>query len=156
MYFMIGLFKMAVCWLGVSHDPIPPPTAPAAPEQSIARGKEAASGEVPETKISDWTPLFEYCDTRFRSTPLEQLLTTAYMFRLPILKQMPAVLLPNAKLIPFPIEISSENKRKKHSGSDEDRIDRDVIAWEFFRQLTSRRLDPIGEERPLIGFGSWL
>jgi hypothetical protein len=72
------------------------------------------------------------------------------MFRLPILKQMPAVLLSNAKLIPFlsslPIEISSENKRKKHSGSGEDRIDRDVIAWEFFRQLTSPRLDPIGEE----------
>jgi hypothetical protein len=119
-------------------------------ELSIARGKEAASGKPPETKISDWTPLFEYCDARFKSTPLEQLLITAYMFRLPILKQMPAVLLTNAKLVPFlsslPIEVSSKKKWQDDSKSDEDGIDRDVIAWEFFRQLTSPRLDPIDEE----------
>jgi hypothetical protein len=119
-------------------------------ELSIARAKEAASGKYPETKISDWTRLFEYCDARFKSTPLEQLLTTAYMFRLPILKQMPTVLLTNARLVPFlsslPIEIASKNAIECSRRRGEDRIDRDVIAWEFFRQLTSPRLDPIGEE----------
>jgi hypothetical protein len=117
-------------------------------EESIALGKELAGGKIPENKIADWNPLFEYCDARFKSTPLEQLLTTAYMFRLPILKNMPSVLLTNAKLVPFlsslPIAISSDLKDKDDGKQNNGGIDRDVIAWEFFRQLTSPVIAQLG------------
>ena len=119
-------------------------------EESIAFKQSLATGKIPEKKISDWSPLFEYCDTRFKSTPLEQLLTIAYMFRAPMLRGMPGVLLTNGKLIPFlsslPIQMSRGKEHKEDIEPDEDGIDRDVIAWEFFRQLTSPRLDPVSAE----------
>jgi hypothetical protein len=119
-------------------------------EEEIAFKQSLATEKTPEKKISDWFPLFEYCDARFKSAPLEQLLTTSYMFRLSVLRDIPGLLLTNAKLVPFlsslPIQMSRGKEHKEDVEPDEDGIDRDVIAWEFFRQLTSPRLDPLSGE----------
>jgi len=113
-------------------------------EEMMALGAERfGSTEVPKPVQVDWSALYAYCEERFGSTELETLLATAYMFRLPILKATPAVLLSNPKLVNF---LTSLPLKAKRGGEDAAvHIDLDVIAWEFFRQLISPRVDPLDE-----------
>jgi hypothetical protein len=65
------------------------------------------------------------------------------MFRLPILTEIPDVLLSNPNLVAFlsslPVEIKRSNDKEKTS------IDLDVVGWEFFRQLLSPKTDPLDD-----------
>lgn len=89
----------------------------------------------------DWRPLYEYCDGLFRNLELNQLLSVTYMFRVRGIGLIPSCLLSNPRLIDFlealPIEEESESKDRWRDTSH------DTVAWEFFRQLLSPRLDPL-------------
>lgn len=104
-------------------------------------GKEAAIKGIHKRAQVDWRALYEYCDTLFRPAELDQLLTTAYMFRLPILQVLPSVLLTNPRMIDFLASLPVDAKRKEDRESME--VELDVVAWEFFRQLVSPVLDPL-------------
>src|SRR5437870_4748940 len=112
------------------------------PEQMMAFGAERfRSGKAPDPIQVDWTARYGYCNERFQSAELEALLATAYMFRFPILKDSPAILLTNPNLVRFLASLPLEVKRA--GGAAAPNIDFDVVAWEFFRQLMSPRLDPL-------------
>jgi len=109
----------------------------------IKLGQEQAKNpKAPENLIKDfeWSPVFEYCNDLFAKTPLPELLTRAYMFRIPMLHDTNEFLLSNNSLISFlaslPVSNASPNP-------DNNKIDSDVVAWEFFRQLVSPYIDPL-------------
>lgn len=106
--------------------------------------KQAGSEAAQERAQVDWGALYEYCEALFRPAELEDLFTTAYMFRLPILKAVPSVLLSNPNLIRFLSSLPVDAKRKADKDAVE--VDLDVVAWEFFRQLVSPILDPLDNE----------
>lgn len=115
------------------------------PEQMMALGAERfLSASAPEPIQVDWTALYGYCNERFHSDELDALLATAYMFRFPILKASPAVLLSNPSLVRFLASLPLEAKRA--GAGPATNLDFDVVAWEFFRQLVSPRLDPLDAE----------
>jgi hypothetical protein len=115
------------------------------PEQMFALGAEAArSGNARKPVQLDWTALYAFCNERFHSAELEALLATAYMFRLPILRAVPTILLSNPNLVRFLASLPVEANRA--GGATEPNIHFDVVAWEFFRQLVSPRLDPLNAE----------
>jgi len=113
------------------------------PEQLMALGVERSRDGVPEPVDVDWTALYAYCNERFHSAEIEALFATAYMFRLPMLKAAPAVLLSNPNLVSFLASLPLESKRDDAVAAAG--VDSDVIAWEFFRQLISPHLDPLDE-----------
>ncbi len=88
----------------------------------------------------DIEALFEYCGRLFHTEPLDHLLAKAYLLRLPI--RWPRVLLTNERLFIFLCNLPVETE-----AANTDSIDRDVIAWEVFRHIVSRRLDPLDSER---------
>ncbi|MBM3254019.1 MAG: hypothetical protein FJZ16_07195 [Candidatus Omnitrophica bacterium] len=92
----------------------------------------------------DVEELYKYCGELLKEEAIPSLLTRGYLLRLKILsdaKNCP-ILLSNERLIKFleklPIDTEVVPDRN---------IDFDVIAWEFFRQLVSPRLDPLNAER---------
>ena len=113
-------------------------------EELTEIGKRAAVEGVHERAQVDWRALYEYCDALFRPVELDELLTTAYLFRLPILQALPSVLLTNSNLIDFLASLPVEAKRKNDRGAAE--VELDVVAWEFFRQLVSPVLDPLDKD----------
>ena len=111
------------------------------PDELFASGARAFSeSNSRPTKSVDWRCLYEYCDARFRDGDLRTILMTSYMFRLPFLRAMPAVLLSNPRLVDF---LSSLPVEERHPDQHVRAIDGDVISWEFFRQLLSPRTDPL-------------
>ena len=96
-----------------------------------------------EPRQIDWQALYEYVDKLFSSKELKVLLTTTYMFRVPILNAIPAVLLSNPNMVEFlsslPVKVKRSNDNEKMS------IDLDVVGWEFFRQLLSPKTDPLDD-----------
>lgn len=116
-------------------------------EEIIALGAEAGRlKSLPQQVQVDWGTLFEYCGALFKDAELSSLLATAYMFRIPILKDMPAILLSNHKIVRLLGSLPFQVKPVPGEKSTED-IDFDVVAWEFFRQLVSPRVDPIDEKQ---------
>lgn len=113
-------------------------------EELTEIGKRAAVEGVQERGQVDWRELYEYCDALFRPVELDELLTTAYLFRLPFLQALPSVLLTNSKLIDFLASLPVDAKRKDDLGASE--VELDVVAWEFFRQLVSPVLDPLDKD----------
>jgi hypothetical protein len=114
------------------------------PEELAALGATAArQASPPPLRSVDWQKLYEYCDLLFGRISLEEILTTTYMFRLPILAKMPKILLSNPKMVPFLASLPFESTHDHTPGKP---IDLDVVAWEFFRQLTSPSIDPISEK----------
>lgn len=119
-------------------------------EQSIELGKRAAQRHMLADgdgviEDFDWRPVLNYCDGLFGKQSLSELLVQAYMFRVPILRDSPSVLLSNPNLIRFlaslPITANEDG------GEQPVRIADDVIAWEFFRQLVSMEIDPLDPNR---------
>lgn len=111
-------------------------------------GMETARGQEGELRLRrdfDWGPVYAYCDELFGKHSLPDLLTRAYMFRVPILQQSNEFILSNERLIHF---LASLPVSHDPSGSDpcgQDTLD--VIAWEFFRQLLSPYLDPLNDSK---------
>lgn len=115
-------------------------------EETVALGKAMAEGAGPTTVTDvDWSPLYAYCGELFSRRSLEQLLTTAYMFRMPLLQRLDAILLSNERLVPLlaslPVDAPDTTRAAPTGGL------LDVAAWEFFRQLVSPLLDPLDDTR---------
>ena len=114
-----------------------------ASEELVELGRKAAETyRQPDDLIKDfdWTPVYEYCDELFTRKTLPELLTQSYMFRMPILKDAPTVLLSNHNLVRFlgsmPVSVTKGDRSDL-------KLDTDVIAWEIFRQLVSPVVDPL-------------
>jgi hypothetical protein len=86
----------------------------------------------------DYKKLMNYCDKLFKSNSIEELLISTYFFRLNSLEYFPNILLSNEKLINFLTHLPPPNEGNNNE-SYYDKID--VIAWEIFRQLTSKYLE---------------
>jgi len=116
------------------------------PDELFAMGARAVENDVRPVNV-DWKLLFEYCDERFRSNSVESMLTTAYMFRMCVYESGTMdLMLSNPDLIGFLASLPVEYARVPN-GKTEDSKDLDVVAWEFFRQLVSRQVDPLNEDR---------
>ena len=111
------------------------------PEELVEAGKEIAARGGVTPKSVDWRKLYEYCDRLFGENTLPEILMRTAMFRIPMLQQLKSVFLSNPDLVPFlaslPVEVEPQKANE---------IDLDPIAWEFFRQLTSKHLDPLSAE----------
>ena len=112
-------------------------------------GKEFAkckSEGIEPKKDFDWKPIHDYCNELFTRHTVDQLLTRAYMFRMPILRHSNELFLSNEKLPAFLVSLPV-----KHSGAEADLEDSgeilDVVAWEFFRHLLSNHVDPLAPEK---------
>ena len=105
----------------------------------------ASATEVPQLRTVDWRPLYAYCEELFSSKSLEELLTAAYLLRLPALQLGDSVFLSNDRMIPLltSLSVDGPNRRERPAAADA----WDVAGWEFFRQLVSPRLDPLDKER---------
>jgi len=113
-------------------------------DEMVALGKEMAESKAaPPKKSVDWKALYEYCDKRFGNEELEATLTASYMFRLPMLRQMPSVLLSNPGMISFLSSLPIVPQKESGEGKP---LDMDAIAWEFFRQLLSSKIDPLEKD----------
>lgn len=112
------------------------------PDELFAMGARASQDAVQPVKV-DWKLLFEYCDERFGSNALENMLTTAYMFRMCVYKSGAMdLMLSNPALIQFLASLPVESSRTPN-GESQDSKDLDVVAWEFFRQVVSPQVDPL-------------
>lgn len=117
-------------------------------EPLIQAGMQAARGQKAELRQRldfDWAAVYAYCDELFGKYSLSDLLTRAYMFRVPILQQLDEFMLSNERLINFlaslPVSHDSSGSHPRAQNT------MDVIAWEFFRQLLSPYLDPLNDSR---------
>jgi hypothetical protein len=117
----------------------------ASTEDFIEIGRQAAatSYEVRAVADFDWEYIYQYCDQLFGRTSLSDLLTQAYMFRMPILAGMDEVLLSNGGLLKF---LSHLENVRSHADRHYAGVPTDVIAWEFFRQIVSPYVDPLDEK----------
>jgi hypothetical protein len=119
-------------------------------ESLVNVGKELAERALADDCVPmqsfDWSPIYEYCSHLFSTRNLQELLARAYMFRMPIVNHLPAVLLSNSKLITFlsslPIKLTPDRADLK--------LDADVVAWEFFRQLLSPIVDPLDKGKIVL------
>jgi hypothetical protein len=104
--------------------------------------KKAQSVRCPKDLVKDfdWTPIYEYCNELFTSKTLPELLTQAYMFRMPLLKDASAILLSNPNLVTLLSSLPVSGIKDEQSNA---KLEADVIAWEFFRQLVSPAVDPL-------------
>ncbi len=113
--------------------------------QQLGQKVAAAGKAVPKVEV-DWRKLYLYCDSLFQENELDRLLTTAYMFRMPMLehmvKGMDSLLLSNERLINFLSSLPVQQDSAKAQTSDK-RDPMDCVAWEFFRQLVSPAVDPL-------------
>ena len=98
------------------------------------------------TRDFDWKPIHDYCNDLFTNHTLEQLLTRAYMFRMPLLKHHNELFLSNANLPAFLASLPVEYSISRTDSKDSSEI-LDVGAWEFFRQLLSNHVDPLDPEK---------
>jgi hypothetical protein len=102
---------------------------------------ERAKSEGSQPRQVDWQALYEYVDKLFANKELDEIFTITYMFRLPF--SIPIVLLSNPRLIDFLASLPVEVRRPKYQ---KEPLDLDIIAWEFFRQLISPKIDPLTEQ----------
>ena len=120
-------------------------------EHSFELGKSIARMNLsPNNTIKDfdWKPIKDYCDELFGKYSLHELLAQAYIFRMPILQATPTIMLSNQNLIHLLSSLPVEPSDKVTSESTD--ITRDVIAWEFFRQLLSPTVDPLDANKIIL------
>jgi len=92
----------------------------------------------------DEEALYSYCDKLFAAGKDGELLTAAYLLRLPIVATAMGggarsrVLLTNPRLAPLLSALPTQGAVQPHPEGA-----RDVAAWEIFRQLLSPRIDPL-------------
>ena len=88
--------------------------------------------------------LFNYCSGLFGSEPPSHILAKGYLLRLQLLEAMrdAAILLTNERLVSFIEQLPVQSTADSYEA-----IEDDVIAWEFFRQILSQRIDPLNESR---------
>jgi len=86
--------------------------------------------------------LYDYCGTLLRETSRETLLACGYLLRLRLLEKVGGagrrVLLSNENTVEILTKLPTEN-----TSEDRTVFNRDVIAWEMFRQILSPRMDPL-------------
>ncbi len=117
------------------------------PDFFFELGKKVAQNQKKGIELRndfDWAPIYEYCDELFRKFTLSELLTRAYMFRMPLLMQGDDFMLSNENLLKLLNSFPVENTGKKSSDDMEKKID--IITWEFFRQILSPYVDPLNKK----------
>jgi len=111
-------------------------------------GQEHAKDGKEGLKLSrdfNWEPIHAYIGELFEQNSLLDLLTRAYMFRIPMLCQAFGFMLSNERLIKFLASLPVIHEVEKENRDYE--ITTDVIAWEFFRQLLSGYVDPLDSSK---------
>jgi hypothetical protein len=91
--------------------------------------------------------LFDYCDYLFNAEPIDKLLAKSYILRLQVLRKLPAntsVLITN---LPIWSQLLNDNVINNEKSLYNEGIDRDVIAWEIFKNIISPKLDPLDKEK---------
>ncbi len=104
------------------------------------RPTRSADKGIQLRKDFNWKEIHDYCNELFTRYTLSQLLVRAYMFRMPLLRQSPELYLSNERLPAFLASLPVTPAPTK-ANLENDILD--VIAWEFFRQLVSRLIDPL-------------
>jgi hypothetical protein len=112
-------------------------------------GKERASrldsyDPIPIDFDIDPLPLYNYCETLFSATAIEDLLAQAFALRLLFLKEcgtFGGIFLSQTGVLDL-LKRLPLDQNKIHAGP----VDEDVISWEIFRQLLSPVLDPLTKE----------
>ena len=108
---------------------------------SLGKNATRSAGQgIQLRKDFNWKEIHDYCNILFTRYTLSQLLVRAYMFRMPLLRQMPELFLSNERLPAFLASLPVAPAALKDYANDDTL---DVIAWEFFRQLVSRLIDPL-------------
>ena len=106
--------------------------------------KELKDGNFEETRIKvDYKEIIKYCNRLFKTNTLKELLIKSYFYRIKTLKHMPDILLSNNRLIRFLDNMPIDFKRIENNNSHYEDIN--IIAWEIFRQLTSKYIDNLDE-----------
>jgi hypothetical protein len=94
----------------------------------------------------DWSQIHAYCDHLFTEYSAAELLSRAYMFRLlPPTIRRDEFLWTNPVLEEFVRSLPDRYARIKALGTSESKLE--PIAWEFFRELVTRYLDPLDESK---------
>jgi len=93
----------------------------------------------------EWDPIHLYIGELFEQNSLSELLTRAYMFRMPMLHRLDGFMLSNERLISFLASLPVIHDKEK--GGQDFEVTTDVIAWEFFRQLLSNYVDPLDHSK---------
>lgn len=100
--------------------------------------------------------LYEYCDDILGSDSIDSLVVASYLLRLQVLLSIPSdgrVLFTNETLAPFFERLTAAEQSEPTLQATQEcstacgGVDSDVIAWEFFRVLVSRIIDPIDLDR---------
>jgi len=118
--------------------------AGASDAELVAMGQRAgkAGGALPRVNV-DWGMLYNYCETLFHSQDLHTLLTTAYLFRLPLFRYSRFALLSNPGLVPLLSSLQVQRDVTPEQGE----AALDCVSWEIFRQLVSEHCDPLSRAR---------
>ncbi len=93
--------------------------------------------------------LFDDCNVLFKEESMDELLVKSYILRLHALNSFPQT--SSIVLTNYPIWNSLLNNEFSSSRSEEklisEGIDRDVIAWEIFKNIISPKLDPMDKDK---------
>lgn len=93
--------------------------------------------------------LFDYCGNLFNEEPIDNLLAKSYILRLHFLNSLPKNT--SVAITNYPIWSNLLNGNVSNLNNEgfqgKKSIDRDVIAWEIFKNIISPKLDPIDEEK---------
>ena len=105
----------------------------------------------------DLEKLYRYSAEIFSSPDLSDFIVASYLLRLQAFVTVPEdqlILLTNQRIAPLLERIRHSNQEESGSerpnsvsNSPEPMIAADVVAWEFFRVLVSRAIDPLDEKR---------
>lgn len=95
--------------------------------------------------------LYNYCDNLFRNNNFNDLLLKGYFLRLRLMKVIGSkrsIMVPHRQvedlLMNFPVDKAEQNKEVYHENII------DVVAWEFFKQILSKKLYPLDKEKTEI------
>jgi hypothetical protein len=98
----------------------------------------------------DFESLYDYCDSVLGVETTDALEVASYLLRLQALLKISSaspVLLTNGGLAPLFERLASLAPQGETVGGGGGVVDDDVVAWEFFRVLVSRIVDPLNEQK---------
>ena len=94
--------------------------------------------------------LYRYCETILECDSIDTLLGASYLLGLQVLEMVPPntpILLTDEQLAPLVEQKTKKNLHGDQNASPGNCIDSDVCAWECFRVLVSRIVDPLDAGR---------
>jgi hypothetical protein len=98
----------------------------------------------------DIETLYSYCDSILSVEAIDSLEVASYFLRLQILDSVPPdtpVLLTNSEFLRILERVRKNRPSTLDVEAPEQFVNKDVVAWEFFRVLVSRLVDPLDSDR---------